>query len=148
MRATISRHRFKLNQQPRPTFVMDGQGSMHGDPSTEMDLTMSEPEPGPEGVVTVERTMMRDSSSLNCELQVWKVRLAFNYHVQGPLSWFAPLCALILLLGIVAAVAVPHLALADGAAADLRAAVAGVSGASILLIGVSVLIYLLGKRSR
>jgi hypothetical protein len=96
-----------------------------------LDLTDSEA-PSRLSSVKVRRTVYREASTLALDLRIWKVvQLRFGYNLQGPLSVAASLCAVVLLLAIVAALLVPHGALP---------AVAVCSGL-VLVGGVVVLLY-------
>jgi hypothetical protein len=74
----------------------------------------------------------RETSNLTVRIGLWPPRVDIALNVEGPLSWAAPLCGVLALAaGTYALVAEPLIAL--------------VMGASVLLVGCGVLLYLVRR---
>ena len=114
-------------------------------PEGNLDLTAEDP--SDDAVLNVDRATHRETSTLNIQVRFWKPQITFSYHVEGPLSWAAPLCAVVLLHSVGAAVIVPRLILPPPSEAGLQMMVSGVSGGAILIMGASILLYWLRKRA-
>ncbi len=74
----------------------------------------------------------RETSNLTVRIGLWPPRIDIALNVEGPLSWAAPLCGVLALAaGTYALVPEPLIAL--------------VMGASVLLVGCGVLLYLVRR---
>lgn len=113
-------------------------------PDDDLDLADHEDPPG--AGITVHRTVYREASKVSFEIRLWKVvNIGFEYDVQGPSSWAGPLCAIVLLVAVVAAILVPNAILPSGAPTGLRVAIAAGSEIAVLVAG--ALFYRLRKKS-
>lgn len=113
-----------------------------------LDLADDE-DPSSMGDLTVYRNPQRDASTVSLIVRGWKVvDLSFEYDVQGPSSWVAPFCAIVLLGAIGAAVVMPNAILPPTASPTLWITVAAASGGAVMLAGAGagVLFYWLRKK--
>jgi hypothetical protein len=96
----------------------------------------------------VNRDVHQEASTLALVVRIWKaVEVSFRYDVQGPHSWVPPLCTIVLLSGIAAAMLVPRLTLPPTAPETMQIVVAATSGCAVLMTGASILLYQIRKKS-
>lgn len=106
-----------------------------------IDLTDQEV-PTEAATVQAHRIQIREHSTVTVECGLWPPRLKFKYEVEGPLSWAAPLSAVVLLSSIGAAVFIPHLALPTDAPPVLHFVASAASGLVYLVAGTLLLCLL------
>jgi hypothetical protein len=108
-----------------------------------MEQDLSKEDPSPAAAVTVHRHA--ESSDFGLAIHLWKLaRIDVRYHVRGPVSWAAPLCAVVVAEGILAAL-MTRLLLSPATPDGTRIAVGAAFGGVALATGIGVPLYLLRR---